>query len=63
MGKQWQERIDESFDAVIFLVPILTPSFFKSEACRNELERFLDREKQLNRYDLILPVYYVNWRC
>src|SRR4029077_1089262 len=59
-GQQWQERIDESLDAVTFLVPILTPSFFKSEACRGELERFLDREKQLKRNDLILPVYYVN---
>jgi len=41
-------------------MPILTPSFFKSEPCRSELERFVDREKQLKRNDLILPVYYVN---
>ncbi len=58
-GQQWQERIDESLDAVTFLIPIVTPSFFKSEACRSELDRFLDREKQLKRNDLILPVYYV----
>jgi len=59
-GQRWQERIDDSLDEVTFLVPILTPSFFKSDACRSELERFLDREKQLKRNDLILPVYYVN---
>jgi hypothetical protein len=59
-GQQWRERINESLDAVTFLIPILTASFFKSEPCRNELKRFLDREKQLNRNDLILPVYYVD---
>src|SRR5262245_27655205 len=53
-GQQWQERIDESLDAVTFLIPILTPGFFKSVACRAELERFLQREKRLKRNDLIL---------
>ena len=58
-GQQWQQRLDESLDAVTFLIPIITPGFFKSPSCRGELERFLDREKRLNRNDLILPVYYV----
>ncbi|WP_417914997.1 right-handed parallel beta-helix repeat-containing protein [Candidatus Electronema sp. JM] len=59
-GQQWQERINQSLDAVTFLIPILTPAFFKSTACRDELERFLKREEALGRGDLILPVYYVN---
>ena len=58
-GQQWQERINQSLDAVTFLIPIITPGFFKSEACRDELERFLKREEELGRGDLILPVYYV----
>uniref|UniRef100_UPI004057383F right-handed parallel beta-helix repeat-containing protein n=1 Tax=Candidatus Electronema sp. TaxID=2698783 RepID=UPI004057383F len=60
-GQQWQDRINQSLDAVTFLIPILTPAFFKSAACRDELERFLKREETLGRSDLILPVYYV--RC
>jgi parallel beta-helix repeat protein len=59
-GEQWQQRIDGSLDAVTFLIPILTPGFFRRPACRAELERFLKREEQLGRYDLILPVYYVD---
>ncbi|WP_417909739.1 toll/interleukin-1 receptor domain-containing protein [Candidatus Electronema sp. PJ] len=59
-GQQWQERINQSLDAVTFLIPILTPAFFKSTACRDELERFLKREETLGRSDLILPVYYVS---
>jgi F-box protein 11 len=57
-GQQWQERINESLDAVTFLIPIITPSFFKSDACRAEFEYFLKREEELGRGDLILPVYY-----
>lgn len=58
-GQQWQERLDSSLAAVTFLLPIITPAFFKSNACRAELERFLKREKELGRSDLILPVYYL----
>jgi F-box protein 11 len=59
-GQQWQERINQSLDAVTFLIPIITPAFFRSDACRDELERFLKREEELGRGDLILPVYYVS---
>ena len=59
-GEQWQQRIDESLDTVTFLIPILTPGFFNSPACRSEFGRFLERERKLGRRDLILPVYYVN---
>lgn len=59
-GQQWQERLDTSLDAVTFLLPIITPSFFKSTACRAELEHFLKREEELGRGDLILSVYYAN---
>jgi len=58
-GQAWQERIDDTLDEIIFLIPIVTPSFFKSDACRAELKRFIDREKELGRSDLILPVYFV----
>jgi hypothetical protein len=50
-GENWQERIEESLDEVTFLIPILTPGFFNSENCRKELQRFVEREKKLNRKD------------
>ena len=58
-GQNWKQRIEESIDEVTFLIPIITPAFFNSPYCRDELQRFLDREKELNRNDLILPIYYV----
>jgi F-box protein 11 len=59
-GQNWQSRIDETLDAVTLLLVIITPSFFRSPACRGEVERFLAREQKLGRQDLILPVYYVS---
>jgi parallel beta-helix repeat protein len=60
-GQNWKARIEESLDAATFLIPIITPSFFKSDNCRDELRRFLEREKRLGRSDLILPIYYINY--
>jgi hypothetical protein len=58
-GQQFAQRIAETLKSVIFFIPILTPSFFNSEYCREELRQFLERETQLQRHDLILPVYYL----
>ena len=58
-GQNWKVRIEESIDGSAFFIPVITPSFFKSTACCNELERFVEREKSLGRSDLILPVYYI----
>ena len=44
VGQQWRERIEVSLDAVTFLIVIMTPLFFQSAECKNELELFL-REK------------------
>lgn len=58
-GENWRKRIEESLDSATFLIPIITPDYFNSAACRQELSLFLEREKELNRNDLILPVYYI----
>jgi len=58
-GQNWKERIAESLQVVTFLIPIITPNYFASEACCDELRHFAEHEKNLNRNDLILPIYYV----
>ena len=57
-GQNWKSRIDGALGSVTFLIPILTPGFFQSEYCLSEVEKFLAREKELDRDDLILPIYY-----
>jgi TIR domain len=59
-GENWRQRIDGALDTVTFLLAVITPGFFRSSACRGEVERFLIRESELGRQDLILPVYYVS---
>jgi hypothetical protein len=58
-GQQWQKRLDQEIANTRFLIPIVTPLFFQSGACRSELEKFVEHEKVLGRDDLILPIYFV----
>ena len=58
LGQKWEKRINEAIAASTFLIPIVTPLFFTSEPCRNELERFIAHERKLGRDDLILPIYF-----
>lgn len=58
-GQQWEEAIRQSLSRVTFLVPILTPSFFVSPACRMEFDAFLLKEATLGERRLILPVHYI----
>jgi TIR domain/NUDIX domain len=59
-GEAWQRRIESSIDNAAFLIPVLTPSFFRSPHCRAELARFIRRERELDTDDLIRPIYYIN---
>ncbi len=59
-GDQWQQRIDDALDTATLLIPIITPSFFSSGKCREEVERFVAREGQLGGQQLIFPVYYAS---
>jgi|SRR5215813_10177605 len=59
-GEQWEARIELGLDQAIFLICVITPSWFKSPYCRKEFEHFLEVEKKRSRHDLILPVLYID---
>ena len=58
-GENWEQRIHDALDAATLLLVIITPGFFDSTECSEEVNRFLYREKKLDRADLILPVYWL----
>lgn len=58
-GQKWKERLAEAISTSSFLIPIVTPLFFNSNPCRDELKQFIEHEKSLGRNDLILPIYFV----
>jgi formylglycine-generating enzyme required for sulfatase activity len=58
-GQHWPSRLEEGLNEALFLIPILTPAYFNSDACRAELETFLELERRSERRDRILPLYFV----
>lgn len=59
-GDQWKSRIKSAIMDSTFLIPVVTPSYFKSYMCRSEFDDFLIRERTLGQNDLILPIYYLD---
>ncbi|PKB65871.1 MAG: hypothetical protein BZY81_08990 [SAR202 cluster bacterium Io17-Chloro-G4] len=57
----WEERVEQATDDPALLISFITPRFFRSDQCKSEMEAFIELERQLNRNDLVLPLYYV--RC
>jgi TIR domain len=58
-GTNWKRALDEGLQQSTFLIPVITPSYFESEYCRNELAAFLAKEKALGRDDLVFPIHYI----
>ena len=59
IGEHWPDKLDDMLEVARFFIPIITPSYFKSEACRDELEKFLRAEAGRGRTDLVLPIYWI----
>lgn len=59
LGNEWENRLEQELDPATFLVPIVQPLLFSSPECRARLEAFLKRERTLGRFDLVLPIYYI----
>ena len=61
-GEHWPTRLEEALRQARFMIPIITPTFFASEPCRQELTKFLAYEAAASRQDLILPIHFVSIR-
>lgn len=60
LGQKWKNVLDEMLDQARFFIPTLTPKFFNSGPCRDELTKFLELERKTGRQDLVLPIYWIN---
>jgi cobaltochelatase CobT len=58
-GQHWEERIVKALSGITFLIPVITPSFFRSPSCRSEFEIFQRKETTLGVNRLVMPLYYV----
>lgn len=59
-GERWGTKLANSLDNAVFLIPIITPSYFASEPCRQELKQFVDQENKTDFKESILPLYYID---
>jgi hypothetical protein len=58
-GDAWKSVIESNLGTVAFFIPIITPAFFNSPACRSELESFAERTNAEGLQGLLLPILWV----
>jgi hypothetical protein len=56
-GDLWRERLEQALAEATIFVPLITPAFFKSVHCREELSRFLARS---DAGRLVLPIHFID---
>src|SRR5271155_5844678 len=59
-GSMWESQINTAVQQSVFFIPIITPRVINSKYCGVEFKRFLDREKELGRDDLVFPILYID---
>jgi TIR domain len=60
-GKSWQEEIDRAISSCKAIIAILSPSYFNSPECREELMQARLRNKRSDR-TLLFPIYWLSWQ-
>ena len=60
IGERWSDKLDQILNEARFFIPMVTPSYFESAPCRDELEKFFRAEANHGRQDLVLPIYYID---
>lgn len=59
-GDKWRDKIDDSLSSVAFFIPVLSPRYFQRPECRQELQFFGRRAKELGVTELVMPLLYVD---
>jgi hypothetical protein len=58
-GTLWENQLKEAIRQCSFFIPIVTPRVVHSKYCHLEFQSFLEREKELERSDLVFPIIYI----
>ena len=58
-GDEWRPEIDKALESAAIFLAIISQSYFRSEVCRQEMDRFLGLYKQANEATprLIFPIF------
>jgi hypothetical protein len=58
-GDPFRRRLAEALQSTTFFIPVLTPTYFLREECRNEMQRFVSSARELGLEELLLSIRYV----
>jgi hypothetical protein len=58
-GEHWKSELKKAVSESMFFIAMVTPSAVKSPFCRFEFESFVERERTLDRDDLVFPILYI----
>lgn len=58
-GEEWNELISDAIAGTTFFIPVITPSYFRSNACRQELLKFVREADRVGLQRLLMPVYWI----
>ena len=56
-GDDWRKRLEQALVEATIFVPMITPRFFKSQHCREELQRFMARD---DAPTFVVPVHFID---
>jgi parallel beta-helix repeat protein len=59
-GENWREKIDSHIEKSDFLISVISPSYFESEFCNYEIEKFYKTKKEEEKECFIFPIYYID---
>jgi hypothetical protein len=58
-GEKWTQLISDAIAGTTFFIPIITPSYFRSNSCRQELLKFVREADRAGLQKLLMPVYWI----
>ena len=57
-GNRWPQKLQDGLKTSKCLICIWTPEYFRSKWCLSEWKSFLEREKQMDGAELIIPIRF-----
>ncbi len=61
VGDEWKNRIDLMIGEARIFIPILSPSYFESDECMDELRKFLAHLENDEKRRVIMPIRFVDF--
>ena len=59
-GTLWASEIQAAIGQSVFFIPIVSPRVVRSQYCGIEFDKFLARERELGRSDLVFPILFID---